>query len=92
MHPVFEVILIVLQFYIYIVIAMVVMSWLVGFNIVNPNNQFVRQIRYALYRLTEPLLGPIRRLMPDLGGIDVAPVILLVGIFFAQRMIQYYAP
>ena len=92
MHPVFEVILIVLQFYIYIVIAMVVMSWLVGFNIVNPNNQFVRHIRHALYRLTEPLLGPIRRLMPDLGGIDVAPVILLVGIFFAQRMIQYYAP
>ena len=92
MHPVFEVILIVLQFYIYIIIAMVVISWLIAFNIINLNNQFVRQVQYALYRLTEPLLGPIRRVMPDLGGLDVSPIVLLLAIFFVQRMIVYYAP
>ncbi len=92
MHPVFEIILLVLQFYIYIIIGMVVMSWLIGFNIINPQNQFVRQVRFALHRLTEPLLAPIRRVMPDLGGLDISPVILMVGIFFLQRMVAYYGP
>jgi YggT family protein len=85
--PVIQLILLLLNIYFWIIIAMVVMSWLVAFNIVNPTNNIVRQIRYALYRLTEPLLGPIRRLMPDLGGIDISPVILLIALWFVQRLL-----
>jgi YggT family protein len=59
--------------YIYIVIASAVMSWLIAFNVVNPYNQFVRSIWQGLNALTEPVLRPIRRLMPDLGGIDISP-------------------
>ena len=92
MHPIFQVILLILQLYIYLIIAMVILSWLIGFNVINPHNQFVRQVRYALHQLTEPLLRPIRRFMPDLGGLDVSPVILMIGIFFLQQMIYYYGP
>ncbi len=52
----------------------------------------MRQIRYALFRLTEPLLGPIRRVMPDLGGIDISPVILLIGLWFVQNLVITYGP
>jgi YggT family protein len=90
--PVIQLILLLLDIYFWIIIAMVVMSWLVAFNIVNPTNNFVRQIRYALYRLTEPLLGPIRRFMPDLGGIDISPVILLIALWFVSNSVAYYGP
>jgi YggT family protein len=90
--PVIELILLLLNIYFWIIIAMVVMSWLIAFNVLNPTNAFVRQIRYALYRLTEPLLGPIRRIMPDLGGIDISPVILLIALWFVQRAVVYWGP
>jgi YggT family protein len=90
--PVIQLILLLLNIYFWIIIAMVVMSWLVAFNIVNPTNNIVRQIRYALFRLTEPLLGPIRRLMPDLGGIDISPVILLIALWFVQNLVITYGP
>jgi YggT family protein len=92
MNPFIWLILEVLTIYFWIVIATVVMSWLVGFNVINAQNQFVRQVHYILYRLTEPLLGPIRRFMPDLGGLDLSPMVLLIGIIFLQRLIVYYAP
>ena len=65
--------------YIYIIIAGAVMSWLIAFNVVNPYNQFVRSIWQGLNALTEPLLRPIRRWMPDLGGIDISPVVLILA-------------
>lgn len=69
--------------YIWIIIAAVVMSWLVGFNVVNPYNPAVRAIQTFCYRATEPVLRPIRRLMPNLGGLDISPVIaiLLLQVF-----------
>jgi YggT family protein len=73
--------------YTYIVIAGVIMSWLMAFNIVNPYNPVVRSIWQALNAVTEPLLRPIRRLMPDLGGLDISPVILLLGCFFVQSVV-----
>ena len=82
----------ILNIYFYIVIASVVLSWLLAFNIVNPHNEFVRQIRYFVYRLTEPLLGPIRRVLPDLGGLDLSPMVLLLGIIFARNLIAEYGP
>jgi YggT family protein len=57
----------------------VILSWLMGFGVVNPHNDMVRSIYYALNAVTEPLLRPIRRNMPNLGAIDISPVILLIG-------------
>jgi YggT family protein len=73
--------------YIYIVIASAVMSWLIAFNVVNPYNQFVRSIWQGLNALTEPVLRPIRRLMPDLGGIDISPLVLIIICWFVQGVV-----
>lgn len=90
MNPFIWLILTVLNIYFWIVIAMVIFSWLVAFNVVNTNNQFIYQVRYFLHRITEPVLGPIRRFLPDLGGLDISPMVLLIGIIFLQRMIIHY--
>jgi YggT family protein len=91
-NPVIWLILSVLNLYFYVILASVIMSWLISFNVINGSNPYVRQISYALQRLTEPLLGPIRRFLPDLGGIDISPIILLLGLQFVQYLIVYYAP
>jgi len=73
--------------YIYIIIAGAVMSWLMAFNVVNPYNPFVRSVWQGLNALTEPLLRPIRRWMPDLGGIDISPVVLILACAFVQSVV-----
>ena len=73
--------------YIYIIVASAVMSWLIAFNVVNPYNQFVRSIWQGLNALTEPVLRPIRRLMPDLGGIDISPLVLIIICWFVQGVV-----
>jgi YggT family protein len=73
--------------YIYIIIAGAVMSWLIAFNVINPYNQFVRSLWQALNAVTEPLLRPIRRRMPDLGGIDISPVVLIIACWFIQGVL-----
>ncbi len=73
--------------YVYIIIAGAVMSWLMAFNVVNPYNQFVRSIWQGLNAMTEPLLRPIRRWMPDLGGIDISPVVLILACAFVQSVV-----
>jgi YggT family protein len=73
--------------YIYIIVASAVMSWLIAFNVINPYNQFVRSVWQGLTALTEPLLRPIRRMMPDLGGIDISPVVLILICVFIQSVI-----
>jgi YggT family protein len=90
MHPVLWLIDTVLSIYVWILIAAVIVSWLVAFNIINRHNDIVRQVTYALYRLTEPVLGPIRRLLPDLGGLDVSPVIAIIIIYFVRYLLLYY--
>ncbi|MGE0237176.1 MAG: YggT family protein [Parvibaculaceae bacterium] len=82
----------VLNIYTWIIIAVVIVSWLVAFNIINGHNDIVRQIRYALMRITEPVLGPIRRLLPDLGGIDISPIIALIAIWFIRSLLWEYGP
>lgn len=72
---------------IWIIIINVVLSWLIGFNIINPYNPFVRAVHTFCYRVTEPLLAPIRRLLPDLGGIDISPIILLIAIGAARILL-----
>ena len=73
--------------YVYVIIASVIFSWLVAFNVINPYNDFVSAIGRALNAMTEPLLRPIRRFMPDLGGLDLSPIILLLGCMFVQEVI-----
>jgi YggT family protein len=71
----------------WLILASVIISWLMQFGIVDGRNHYVKQINYALARLTEPLLAPIRRFMPDLGGIDLSPVVLLLGIEFFRQLV-----
>ena len=75
--------------YIYIVIAAVVFSWLVVFNVVNTRNQVVNSIGRFLYVATEPVLGRIRAFMPNLGGLDLSPMILILGLIFLDRLIVW---
>ena len=70
--------------------AYMVLSWLISFGIVNRNQQAVQKVNYALFRLTDPLLRPIRKYMPDLGGIDISPVPLLLIMNFVQNSLRYY--
>ncbi len=71
----------------WLVIASAVLSWLLAFNIVNPRNQFVGTIGEFLYRLTEPIYRPIRRILPNLGGIDLSPLVVLLAIIFLQTLL-----
>jgi YggT family protein len=87
MNPFLWLIQTVITLYIWILIAAAVLSWLVAFNVVNPHNQVVRTIGEALYRLTEPALRPIRSFLPNLGGIDISPVILILALLFVERLI-----
>ncbi len=90
MRAVLDIILLVLQIYIWLLIAAAVLSWLIAFNVVNTRNQVVASIAEFLYRITEPLLRPIRGLMPNLGGIDVSPVILILIILLIENVIVRY--
>jgi YggT family protein len=76
-----------LTIYVYVVIAMAILSWLIAFNVVNTRNPVVHMIAELLYRLTEPVLRPIRNLLPNMGGIDISPIILFLIILFIQSVI-----
>ena len=87
MNPFLWLISTLIQLYIWVLIANAVLSWLVAFNVVNPHNNVVRTIGEMLYRLTEPALRPIRQVLPSLGGLDISPVILIIILLFAQRLL-----
>lgn len=89
-NPFIWLILTILDIYFWIILITVIMSWLIAFNVINGANSYVRQVGYALRRLTEPLLGPIRRLLPDLGGIDISPIVLLIVLQFVRYLVAYY--
>lgn len=90
MRALLDVLLLVLQMYVWVLIAAAVLSWLVAFNVVNTRNPVVAAVGEFLYRVTEPLLRPIRSVLPNLGGIDISPVILILIIFFIQNVIARY--
>ena len=90
MHPLIYLFNIVMEIVVWIVIAGAIMSWLVAFGVVNMRNQFIRTVVEMLYRLSEPMLRPIRRLLPDLGGVDISPVVLLVALYFLRYLVNYY--
>jgi YggT family protein len=90
MRPLLEVIIYLLWAYWYIVIAAVILSWLIAFNVVNTRNQIVAMIADFLYRVTEPVFRPIRQFMPNLGGIDFSPLIVLLILYIIERSIVLY--
>lgn len=78
--------------YIWIILIQVILSWLIAFKVINMSNQFVYMISNNFYRLTEPALQPIRRFMPNLGGVDISPVILILLLYFVQNLLHEYWP
>ena len=90
MRALLDVLLLALDIYWWIIILSAIFSWLYAFGVVNPSNQAVATIGRMLYQLTEPALRPIRRFVPNLGGLDISPIILLLIIFLIQRIILYY--
>ncbi|HZP10361.1 YggT family protein [Methyloceanibacter sp.] len=87
MVPLISFIVLVIDLYIWVVIAGAILSWLIAFNVVNTNNRFVYQVADMLYRVTEPALRPIRSILPNLGGIDISPVILILGLLFIRDVV-----
>jgi len=87
MGPLISFIVYLIQLYIWVVIASAILSWLIAFNVVNTNNRVVLAIADTLYRLTEPALRPIRSILPNLGGIDISPVILILFLLFIQNVV-----
>jgi YggT family protein len=77
-----------LQLYTYLIIASAILSWLVAFNVVNTRNDVVRSIWSFLDAVTEPALRPIRRILPNLGGVDISPVLLILLIIFIQNILD----
>lgn len=90
MIPLLNTLMFALNIYIWILIANAIFSWLYAFNVINTRNQFVTMIGRALYQMTEPVLRPIRRFMPDLGGVDISPIVLVLIIYLIQQIIIYY--
>lgn len=74
--------------YFWMILVQVVMSWLVVFNVINTQNRFVYTVGDFLHKITEPALGPIRRILPSLGGIDLSPVVLILLLMFLQNFIR----
>ena len=90
MIAIFYLILQILKIYTYVVIANVIISWLIAFNVLNTSNRFVYSILEFTYRLTDPILNRIRRFLPNLGAFDISPIILLLLIWFVEMCMKLY--
>jgi len=86
--PLLQVLFIAVDIYMWIIIIGVIMSWLVNFNVINTQNRFVYMVGDFCHRATEPLLGRIRGVLPNLGGIDLAPMVLILGLIFLKGVLQ----
>ena len=82
----------VIGLYIWVILIGAILSWLIAFNVVNTRNRLVATIADVTDRLTEPALRPIRRIVPSLGGVDLSPVVLLIGLMFLQRVLDRFLP
>ncbi|HWJ19839.1 MAG TPA: YggT family protein [Geobacterales bacterium] len=87
MHALIGFIAMVISLYIWVIIIGAILSWLIAFDVVNRRNRAVFTIADSLYRLTEPALRPIRKVLPDLGGVDISPVILILGLIFIRDVV-----
>jgi len=82
----------IVDIFVWIIIIQVIMSWLIAFNVINTSNRFVYLVGEFLYRITEPVMRPIRRILPNLGGIDLSPLVVLLVLFFAKNLLIEYWP
>ena len=89
LNPIAALLIEILEIYKWVVIAAVIVSWLVAFNVINSHNNFVRTVLRILYTLTEPVFRQIRRVIPPISGLDLSPIIVFVVIWFLQYTIQY---
>ena len=87
LDPLLIIVLWLLRAYIWVIIIGVILSWLIHFQVINSYNRFVFLVQDLANRLTEPVLGPIRRFLPNLGGIDISPIILILGLWFLEMVI-----
>ncbi len=71
----------------WIIVAQAILSWLVAFNVINTHSDFIRQLLFALHRLTEPLYAPVRRILPDFGALDLAPMVVLLLIYIVRNIL-----
>jgi len=89
MNPIAALLIQILEIYKWILIAAVIVSWLTAFNVINVHNNFVRSLLRVLLALTEPVLAPIRRMLPSMGGLDLSPIVVFVLIWFLQYTIRW---
>lgn len=89
--PIISVIDLVLELYEYVLIAMIIFSWLHAFGVVNSRNPAVTAIGDVLFRLTEPVLRPIRRVLPNFGGLDLSPIVVFLAIFLIRQYLHIFA-
>jgi len=87
MYALLSLISTVIEIYIWILVASAVLSWLIAFNVVNTRNQIVAMVTDVLYRLTEPVLAPLRRILPNFGGLDISPVVVILLLIFIRRLL-----
>ena len=87
MIPLINFIAMVIGLYIWVIIIAAVLSWLIAFNVVNTNNRFVYTVTDFLYRITEPAIAPVRRFIPNLGGIDISPVVVILLLIFLRDVV-----
>ena len=90
MIPIYLLVLQLLKLYSYVVIANVLISWLIAFNVLNTSNRFVYSILEFTYKLTDPIYNRIRRFLPNLGAFDISPIILLLLIWFIEMCMKLY--
>lgn len=90
MHPLVFLLHQALSILAFLLLVWIIVSWLVSFRVLNTSNRFVYAVYDTLNRLFEPMLRPIRRILPDMGTIDLSPIVLFLGIQFAQYCLNYY--
>lgn len=90
MRALLDVVLMALEMFSWMIIASAVLSWLIAFNVINMRNDFVRAVCQGLYRITEPVMRPLRRVLPYMGGVDLSPIVVLLAIMFIEKVIVYY--
>lgn len=86
----FQILYVVLDLFVWVLIISAILSWLIAFNVINTQNRFVYTVSDTLYRLTEPVLRPIRNILPNLGGIDLSPIVVILLVMFIQRLMVNY--
>ena len=88
LYAFFGIVDMILQLLVWIIIAQAILSWLVAFNVINTSSNFVRTLLDGLDRLTAPMYRPIRRILPDFGGIDLSPIVLILAIQVVRKLVE----